>query len=243
MKIPLREQARAFASPTHPRAGTDLAADVNDAVVDDILEPANLEDAATGALRLPRDSFAAPTGKLWHVIREECAGLHARLLLARLLLVWLPIDVGGRVRVFLLRACFRIGKGTMMAGTPRFTGGKDVYRNLTIGSGCWFNVGCFFDLNDSITVGNDVSFGHEVFVLTTSHETGPSSRRASASYCKPVTIGDGAWLGSRCTILPGVDIGAGAVVAAGALVHKTVPPNTMVAGVPARAVKYLQHQA
>jgi maltose O-acetyltransferase len=212
-------------------------------VIDDTLEPTNLDSAVTDALHLPGDALSTPTGKLSRVIREESAGLHVRLLIAKLLLAWLPIDTGGRLRVILLRnAGFRIGKETIMAGTPRFTGGKELYRNLTIGRSCWFNVGCFFDLSDSITVGNNVSFGHEVLVLTSSHETGPASRRASTAYRKPVTIGDGAWLGSRCTILPGVHVGAGAVVAAGALVHKSVPPHTMVAGVPARVVKNLQYQ-
>jgi maltose O-acetyltransferase len=56
---------------------------------------------------------------------------------------------------------------------------------------------------------------------------------------RPVTIGNGAWLGARCTILPGVNVGEGAIVAAGAVVTHDVPANTMVAGVPARAIRDL----
>ncbi|MEP7190805.1 MAG: DapH/DapD/GlmU-related protein, partial [Roseiflexaceae bacterium] len=81
--------------------------------------------------------------------------------------------------------------------------------------------------------------GHHVVVLTGSHEVGPPSQRAAALYTKTVTIGDGAWLGARCTILPGVTIGAGAIVAAGAVVNRDVPPNTLVAGIPAHVVKSL----
>jgi maltose O-acetyltransferase len=203
-------------------------------------EPASLVAEIRPAIQHAHDSLVNRPSRILRVIQEECAGLHVRLLLARSALALLPLDVGGRVRAFALRlAGFRIGHGTIMAGTPRITGRKNIYRNLVIGRGCWFNVGCFFDLSATIKIGNDVSFGHEVAVLTSSHSVGQSSRRASSLYFRPTTVGDGAWLGSRCTILPGTNIGAGAVVAAGALVNRDVPPNTVVAGVPARPVKYL----
>ena len=54
---------------------------------------------------------------------------------------------------------------------------------------------------------------------------------------KPIIIEDDAWLATRCMVLKGVTIGKGAVVAAGAVVTKDVPPYTMVAGVPAKAIK------
>jgi maltose O-acetyltransferase len=178
--------------------------------------------------------------RLRRVVNEELSGLHPKLLFAKLLLWPIPIDVGGRVRTAVLRLTgFKIGRGTIMAGTPALTGGKDIYHNLTIGRGCWINVGCFFDLGATITIGDDVSLGHEVIVLTASHDIGSSAHRASALYAKPVVIGSGAWLGSRCTILPGVSIGSGAIIAAGAVVDKDVPPNALVAGVPARVVRLL----
>ena len=178
--------------------------------------------------------------KLGRVIREELSGLHLRLLLARILLVPLPIHVGSRARVHALRlAGFSIGPGCVMWGTPAITGGRDLYRKLTIGQGCWVNVGSFFDLGASITIGDRVAIGHQVMILTTSHEIGPHDQRAAALETKPVIIGEGAWLGARCTILPGVNIGAGAIVAAGAVVSRDVPPNTMVAGIPARCIKSL----
>ena len=54
-----------------------------------------------------------------------------------------------------------------------------------------------------------------------------------------MTIGDGCWLGARAVVLPGVRIGAGSIVAAGALVTRDVPPNSLVAGVPAKLVRDL----
>jgi acetyltransferase-like isoleucine patch superfamily enzyme len=56
----------------------------------------------------------------------------------------------------------------------------------------------------------------------------------------PIIIGDGVWIASRVTVLPGVFIGDGSVVAAGAVVSRDVAPNTMVAGVPARLVRELE---
>ncbi len=179
-------------------------------------------------------------GKIKRVVYEELSGLHLRLLVARLILMPLPLHVGSRLRVAVFRlAGFRIGAGTLMWGTPTITGGADLYAKLIIGRRCWFNVGCFFDLGASITIGDQVAFGHQVVVLTSSHEVGPPSQRAAALYTKSVTIGDGAWLGARCTILPGVHVGAGAIVAAGAVVNRDIPANTMVAGIPARAIKRL----
>jgi maltose O-acetyltransferase len=175
------------------------------------------------------------------LFKEEFVGLHPRLLLARILLWPFPINVGGRVRVRILRGIgFDIGHGTVMAGTPEFSGDKkSMYRNLTIGENCWFNIHCFLDLGSAITIGKNVYFGHQVMVLTNSHEIGPSTGRASTINSRPVTIGSGAWLGARVTILPGVNIGAGAVVAAGSVVHEDVPANTLVAGTPARMVRSL----
>ncbi|MEO7912516.1 MAG: DapH/DapD/GlmU-related protein [Roseiflexaceae bacterium] len=174
------------------------------------------------------------------VVHEELGGLHIRLLLARLILMPLPAHVGSRLRVAVLRlAGFQIGSGSLMWGTPTITGAADLYTKLKIGQRCWFNVGCFFDLDAEIIVGDQVAFGHQVVVLTGSHEVGPPTQRAAALYTKPVTIGDGAWLGARCTILPGVTIGSGSIVAAGAVVNRDVPPNVLVAGVPARVIKSL----
>jgi maltose O-acetyltransferase len=178
--------------------------------------------------------------KLIRVMREEFSGLHIRLLLARILLAPLPMHVGSRLRIHILRlAGFQIGYGCVMWGMPAFTGGRDLYRNLTIGQNCLFNIGCFFDLGAPITIGDGVAIGHQVMILTSSHDIGPPERRAAALAIRSVTIGRGAWLGARSTILPGVTIGAGAIVAAGAVVNRDVPPNTLVAGVPARPIKPL----
>jgi maltose O-acetyltransferase len=178
--------------------------------------------------------------KLVRVTGEELKDLHPLLLLARALLWPLPIFVGGRVRSLALRAIgFQIGPRTILAGMPILIGGKDIYRNLVIHEDCWFNIGCVFDLGARVTIGSRVSIGHEVLLVTSTHQIGTSHHRASVLQRSPITIHDGAWLGARCTIMPGVTVGAGAIVAAGSMVNKDVPANSMVAGVPAQVVKML----
>ena len=99
--------------------------------------------------------------------------------------------------------------------------------------------GNYFDVSADIELGNDVAVGQQVLILTQTHRLGPSERRADVLTSAPVTIGDGCWIGARAVILPGVTIGPGAVVAAGAVVREDVPPDVLVAGVPARPVREL----
>ncbi len=91
------------------------------------------------------------------LLRAELAGLHPRLAVARMLLWLLPIHVGGRVRSSVLRMIgFRIGRGTIMAATPTITGDGNMYDKLVIGSDCWINIGCLFDLAAEIRIGSHV---------------------------------------------------------------------------------------
>jgi maltose O-acetyltransferase len=95
------------------------------------------------------------------------------------------------------------------------------------------------DLGASVRIGDRVHVGHHVVLLTMSHEIGAPEERCGPLTAAPIAIGNGVWIGSRVTILPGVSIGDGSVVAAGAVVTRDVAPNTMVAGVPAVAIRSL----
>jgi maltose O-acetyltransferase len=171
---------------------------------------------------------------------DETEGLHWRLMLAQLLMAPLPPYAGSRLRARLLTlAGFDIGKGTVVWGRIMLTGSGNLYQRLHIGEACWLNEGCHLDLSAPIHIGNRVALGHQVLLMTSTHEIGSPVRRAGEFVTRPIRIEDGAWLGSRCTILPGVSIGEGAIVAAGAMVTKDVLANTIVAGVPAAVVKQL----
>jgi maltose O-acetyltransferase len=182
----------------------------------------------------------SPAAKAKQILTEDLTGLHLRLQLANMAARLLPRDVASGLRATLFNmAGFQIGEGTIIRGRPHINGRRQLYGNLIIGRGCLIDVGCTLDLEERLTIGDNVTIGHEALLLTSSHEIGPKEHRAGDIVRAPVTVGDGAWLGPRCVILPGVTIGAGAIVTAGALVNKDIPPNTRVAGLPAKQVEEL----
>ncbi|NER49778.1 MAG: hypothetical protein F6J92_24415 [Symploca sp. SIO1A3] len=75
--------------------------------------------------------------------------------------------------------------------------------------------------------------------ITTEHKIQDSARRAGPVYGRPILVEDGAWIAANSTILPGITIGKGAIIAAGAMVTKDVPSNVLVGGVPAKMIKGL----
>jgi len=183
-------------------------------------------------------------GRLWNIVRHESGGVAWRMQLARLLLAPFPEDSVPRLRPFALRAVgFRIGPGVLMLGTPTITGPAGSQRNLVIGRDCVLNIRCHLELGADLVLEDNAGLGHEVMVLTTSHHPGDAFRRWGVPFVRPVRIGAGAWLGSRSLVLPGVTIGAGAIVAAGSVVSRDVPPHTVVGGVPARVIRRLEPDA
>lgn len=180
--------------------------------------------------------------KFRYLFYSEIQQLHPRLWLAKLLLFLLPIYVGSRVRTLILRlAGFNIGMGTLFIGPPILTGIGNIYERLTIGRNCFISWGCHLDLQGNITIGDRVSLSPQISLITSSHSVGSPYNRVGDLQAFPVTIKDGVWLGTRCMILPGVTIHEGAVIAAGAVVTKDVPANTMVGGVPARIIRKLEN--
>ena len=108
-------------------------------------------------------------------------------------------------------------------------------RFIQIGKNVFINHACsFLDLG-GITIEDDVLIGPKVNLITENHPLNPADRKALI--CNPIVIKCNAWIGAGVTILPGVTVGENAVVAAGAVVSKDVPANTVVGGVPARFIK------
>jgi maltose O-acetyltransferase len=174
------------------------------------------------------------------LIREEMYGFQPGLMLVRLVVSPLPEHTCSRLRTVILRlAGFRIGCGTTFAGMPLIAGSGDLRRRLYFGSHCWVNTGLRLDVGATITICDHVVIGHEVMLVTSTHDQGGPEHRAGRLTVAPIVVEQGAWLGARCMILPGVTVGRGAVVAAGAVVNRDVPPNTLVGGVPARVLREL----
>jgi maltose O-acetyltransferase len=177
---------------------------------------------------------------LVEVVQAELQGVHPRLHALQALEALLPRRSAGAARARLYaKAGFRIGDGSELAGRPRITGPGELFSNLILGRDCFVGVDCVLDLEELITVGNAVTLSPGTMVLTSTHELGPKERRAGPVTRAPVTIGDGAWLGARAIILPGMTVGTGAIVEAGAVVSRDVEPHTRVAGSPAVVVERL----
>lgn len=111
---------------------------------------------------------------------------------------------------------------------------------VTIGEGTFINYGCMFNTSAPITIGRNCDIGMRVTFVTSSHEVGPASRRAGTATAAPISVGDGSWIGANVTVLPGVTIGEGVVIAAGAVVTSDCEDHGVYGGVPARRIKDLQ---
>lgn len=132
-----------------------------------------------------------------------------------------------------------------LAGLCPFTSGRIfLYRLMGIRIGTDVYMGFDIELETNypelVTIGNHVTISHRCII--SAHMGSPSDTPVKRSYplsAKPVVIEDGAWICIGATILPGVTVGRNAVVAAGAVVSRDVPADTMVGGVPARHIKNL----
>jgi maltose O-acetyltransferase len=113
--------------------------------------------------------------------------------------------------------------------------------NIRFGADCFLNrdVQMYSSPDGSIELGKNVGIGMGSMLLTTHHEMGGPEARVGPWHGKPIRIHDGCWLAARVVVLPGVTIGSGCVIAAGAVVTGDCEPNGLYAGVPARRVRDL----
>ena len=102
----------------------------------------------------------------------------------------------------------------------------DCGKNIHIGENVFINAGCTMQDQGGVWIGDGSLIGHHAMIATLNHDFNPAKRHD--------------WLGANVTILPGVTVGDGAIVAAGAVVTKDVPENTVVGGIPARILKNIE---
>lgn len=131
------------------------------------------------------------------------------------------------------RAGIAVGAGTQVRSRSTI---KTL--DLSIGEKSFVNHGCHID-DGRLTIGNRVYVGPRVVFAMSSHEMGDNRQRAGENISRPIRVEDGAWIGASVTVLPGVTIGAGSVIAAGAVVRDDTKPNALYGGVPARWIKEL----
>lgn len=111
----------------------------------------------------------------------------------------------------------------------------DFGKNITVGKNVFINACCHFQDHGGVSLGDGCQIGHNVVFAALNHGLAPEDRQTT--YPAPITLGKNVWVGSNSTILQGVTIGDNAVIAAGAVVTKDVPENTIVGGVPARIIR------
>jgi acetyltransferase-like isoleucine patch superfamily enzyme len=145
----------------------------------------------------------------------------------------------------------RIGSGTMIGPGVCLTAGmgpkQEMLTNpvITIGDRCVIGRGSHLIGHWSIELGDDIQTGPYVYITDQNHgyEDPEVPVGLQATKERPVRIGSGSWLGANAVILPGTELGRNCVVAAGAVVRGTFPDHTVVAGVPAKAVRVLKDGA
>lgn len=137
-------------------------------------------------------------------------------------------------------------RGQLRACGSEVTFGRlvDLYapERISIGDRVSFNTGCHVDGRGEITIGSDVLIGPHVCILSADHgfeDLAQPIRAQDHTYGK-IDIGDDVWIGAKAIILSGVTVGKGSVVAAGAVVTKSVHAYAVVGGVPARAISTRQ---
>lgn len=142
----------------------------------------------------------------------------------------------------------RIGNGVTMSTTvnspisigdrTRILRGSELLGPLSIGSRVFINRDAY--IRSQVRIGDDVSIGPFVRMISDSHEVGETTHRAGQGKIEAIVVERGAWIGANVVILGGVTVGAGSIVAAGSVVINSVPANSVVAGVPARLVRTLE---
>lgn len=124
---------------------------------------------------------------------------------------------------------------------------KNVYFDypdrVFISDGCFVNYGASFHIGDRdkccIELCENVFVGQNVAFICVSHEIGDDKKRAGNNIYKSIHVGKGVWIGASSTILQGVKIGSGSIIAAGSCVIKDIPENEMWGGTPAKFIKKL----
>ena len=153
---------------------------------------------------------------------------------------WLkkPDQIYGASRVF-ISDDVRIEKGAVLYAVRNYSEGAYEGR-IRIGRGTFLNR--YFNASSAvgIDIGEDVAFGSNVFLCDFDHDYSDPrvGRIASPLVTKgPIKIGDRCWLGANVYVASGVELGEGCVVGANSVVTSSFPPNTVLAGVPAKAIR------
>lgn len=116
----------------------------------------------------------------------------------------------------------------------------DYGSNIEVGENFYTNYGvCILDVC-KVKIGKNCLIAPQVGIYTACHPLDEKTRISGLEFGKPITIGDNCWIGGHATINPGVTLGDNVVVGSGAVVTKSFPSNVVIAGNPAKIIKYLK---
>ncbi|MFP3126376.1 MULTISPECIES: sugar O-acetyltransferase [Bacillaceae] len=115
----------------------------------------------------------------------------------------------------------------------------DLGYNIHVGKNFYAGYNCTILDMAEVRIGDDCMIGPNVGIYTAGHSIEPKDRNKSG-YAIPIGIGNSVWIGGNCVILPGITIGDNSIVAGGSVVTKDVPPNTIVAGNPAKPLRTIE---
>ncbi len=175
--------------------------------------------------------------KIAQVLSEEVTGFTPDLSVLRLSYRLLPTLTPAQLAGLMKRVGCRLGPNTLVYGLPRLTGKGRPCARLSTGSDCVLGFDIVLDLQETIELGDRVEIGPGAMILTSSHQLGPKQRRAGPLEFGKVVLGNDVVVGARAIILPGVNIGDGALVEPGAVLNKDVPAGQIARGNPAVIVK------
>jgi len=141
-------------------------------------------------------------------------------------------------RMLFRQAGIKVGKGAIIFSPLQVMPAR-ASRSITIGARTFLNANVRFGERGGVTIGEFCQIGPNVSFETATHTLEFEPNKSRRSVYKSIRLGNNVWIGSGAIILPGVTIGDGSVVAAGAVVTKDVPPMTLVGGNPARPIKQI----
>lgn len=144
-------------------------------------------------------------------------------------------DYKSKIRIFLYSQFFSIGENTIILDGFKVRNPQ----KLSIGKNTFININCFIQASGGVVIGNDILIAPNVSIYSENHVFRDIHRKINQQGYerKKVIIGNNVWVGANAIILPGVNIGDGSVIAAGSVVTKSFPRNSIVGGVPAKIIK------